>query len=926
MNIYDVWTILEQTTSSKYVVLATAGAFGALKLFFISRLAPRSYYSQAVKTSVLFLGIALTASVFGDIAWVVRTIRIVFSQESHNWFTHFIINTAWCLNPLVPQFLGLFSESISTNQFRFSKRHYCAIAVTTLLVCFSAAITCIGIANVDIIFIRWIFFISRHASSLISLGPIMLPSLLVATYRIYTKECPRILRNQLKWLLFGGIIPFWIAEIIQTFPSSAGPSWITNSYTVVNISNLLLTFSLLYCSRKIIGMRFLDIHDHVKSRTEFQFARDFTSIIEQLSHVTNPKELRHITQRFFKEAFDVPLVKTVLFIRKPNTDSPHAINKDNSMPTNPIAEMAETFVAGHGTESERLAQKHKIFIYDEIAFNRFYKSTEEWERLHNFMESINADIFLPICEKREIIAFIIIDRLARKPEQLYSDVERDEMIIFAEYLGKIINLMQHKNLEILALQEKKLLEELYQKHQEINQYKESIYSFLRPGTEKPIGILLYKNRRFSFSNQAAKELIPINPNIQEGHPLARDLKRIATAAETYKSPQRLQTKDANGDHLVLDAIPNIDHNSVFITVSYPRISDVVRRQIDCLKDPSQWDYLLYLETTKSGKLINQLIPGSGEALLTFKINLLKTALTKQAILLDIPDEDLDPTVELLHHISLRDTLYILTLKGQEHNCDTGIKLFGINKLFNIAPPEPCLFEKLHETGTLFIKNIHLLSMETQQHVAECIKYGMYRPLKSTERINGNVRIICSTNQNLSILAQEGQFSRELFAELQHTRISMPSLHSLPKEELETLAEGFGQQAIGHTDFNNLLSLNQQDKNRLCHIRPTSLVELKNRVQQILSEKSVAEPILHETRFDASYGSNDPVVTEAARLGKRALRDQQIMSQLWLKFKNQAKIATLLGVNRSSVNRRCQDYGLLEETELDSASIEKMIEN
>ena len=44
-------------------------------------------------------------------------------------------------------------------------------------------------------------------------------------------------------------------------------------------------------------------------------------------------------------------------------------------------------------------------------------------------------------------------------------------------------------------------------------------------------------------------------------------------------------------------------------------------QIDLLKDPSKWDYLLYLETTKSGQLINQLIPGSGENLLNYKINL-----------------------------------------------------------------------------------------------------------------------------------------------------------------------------------------------------------------------------------------------------------------------------------------------------------------
>ena len=42
----------------------------------------------------------------------------------------------------------------------------------------------------------------------------------------------------------------------------------------------------------------------------------------------------------------------------------------------------------------------------------------------------------------------------------------------------------------------------------------------------------------------------------------------------------------------------------------------------------------------------------------------------------------------------------------------------------------------------------------------------------------------------------------------------------------------------------------------------------------------------------------------------ALKDPKIMVMLWNKFKNQNKIANILGVNRSSVNRRCKEYGLI----------------
>ena len=47
------------------------------------------------------------------------------------------------------------------------------------------------------------------------------------------------------------------------------------------------------------------------------------------------------------------------------------------------------------------------------------------------------------------------------------------MLVFGSYLGHIINLLQKQNLDTLILKEKELKEELFLKHQEINQYKVS---------------------------------------------------------------------------------------------------------------------------------------------------------------------------------------------------------------------------------------------------------------------------------------------------------------------------------------------------------------------------------------------------------------------------------------------------------------------
>ena len=397
--------------------------------------------------------------------------------------------------------------------------------------------------------------------------------------------------------------------------------------------------------------------------------------------------------------------------------------------------------------------------------------------------------------------------------------------------------------------------------------------------------------------------------MQVGHPLARAIKQIAQKVENYKAPHNAFAKDLHGNTIVLSAVPHLENNHVIIMIHYPDVSDVLKKQIDLLHDPSEWDYLLYLETTESGKLINQLIPGSGEVLLSFKIELLKTALSKKATLLDLPDEDLMPTVELLHHISLRKTLHTLTINGPMKNYDVAIALFGMNPIFGKQNEEKPLLEKLDGNGSLFIKNIHLLDLETQEYLAEFLKYGFYRMFKGNQKIPSNVRIICSTNQNLQHLVQEGKFSQALFNELKQTTLSMPSLITLSEQEFANLADGFTEQAVKTQTFKNLLMLTDKDKTKLVNKRPTSLHELKNKVQQILLNKSKDNEIYQETQFDPAYQMSDPELVQAARLGKKALKDQRIMTMLWEKFKNQNKIATFLGVNRSSVNRRCKEFNL-----------------
>jgi transcriptional regulator of aromatic amino acid metabolism len=477
-------------------------------------------------------------------------------------------------------------------------------------------------------------------------------------------------------------------------------------------------------------------------------------------------------------------------------------------------------------------------------------------------------------------------------------------------LGNVINLLQSRNLETVLAQEKELREELYKKQQENTQYKESIRSFLKNSHQKDIGIIYYKQRRFFFANQAAKEMVPININMLEGHPLTKSIKQVAQLVETYKTPQTVFTTDINSNRLIISGVPHLDHNSVILTISYPDISDIISKQINNLKDPSKWDYLLYLETTQPGQLISRLIPASGEKMLNFKINLLELALTTKALLLELPDEDVKAMVELIHTISMRQKLKTLKLHSPTYGFDTAIMLFGINSVFGKKNTEPPLLEQLDNSGTLFIQNIEFLDLETQEYLAEFIKYGVYRIFKSEQRVTSNARVICSTTNHLPTLVQEGKFSATLFNELKTASLVMPPLLSIDEQEFNELTEGLSEQTIKTDDFKSILELTSRDKRKLTDKRPNSLQQLRERIAQILITKSKETNLYHEIEITPAIEETDPELVQAARLGKHALRDKRLMKLLWHKFKNQNQIAHFLGVNRSSVNRRCKEYNLL----------------
>jgi transcriptional regulator with PAS, ATPase and Fis domain len=876
-----------------------------LKSFFLFHFCNRLINTKKIHHSWFYLLVVLSCSTFEDLTWIVsllhKTKFLVFDYRIVIW----LIRITWSTNILMYQSFALFIESFTSKINRISSHQIFFSFIS------GAFFLCpIGLMfwTFNTILTRPAFEYYAYTAETVYALCFLMPFTLFYSWRKLQKtHSQKILKTQLKTTISFFILPHVIINLYHTFPLTATTGSQSSTVLATACSNIFLTVSLFYCLHKIIRLRFLNFHKHVHSSDNFNFVNNFKTILELLGSATSANEVQLLTQRFFSQIFRTPTASVSLTIRSTeayfNTEQQRInIGKSNSS----IEHFLGSSSNKNNAEVLNYLNKEKILIYDEVEYDDFYNSIQPRKIILAFLEEIQVDLFLPIYEQNNIVGYITVERHARGTE-LYSNIERDEMIVFASFLSKVINLLQNRNLQELLKERKNIIEELYQKHQEINQYKESIRSFLN-NSERGIGIIFYKNRKFMFANQDARDLIEMDPNQQEGHPLTKALKALAKQTFIYKTNTSQLTKSPSGKEIVLASIPQIEHNNVIIIVYCPEMYDTIKQQIDAIRDPSDWDYLLYLETTRSGKLINELIPSNGKVLLNFKIDLLKLALGKKALLLDLPEDDLIPLVELIHHISLRETLHILDLKSHVSNADTAIRLFGINPLYGSNTAIP-LLQKLNKQGTLVIKNIHLLDRESQENLAQFIRYGFYTIFKSEKRVQSDVRIICSTHQDLAPLVQEGQFSRALFNELNQETLVMPQLLTLSHQEINQLVDGFTDQAMTTHEFKSLISLSNRDRDYIAAQRPISLQELKNRVQQLLVHKSKKTGVYHETQFNTAYNITDPKLVEAARLGKHALKDPKLLQLLWNKFKSQNKIALFLDVNRSSVYRRCKEHGI-----------------
>jgi transcriptional regulator with GAF, ATPase, and Fis domain len=253
----------------------------------------------------------------------------------------------------------------------------------------------------------------------------------------------------------------------------------------------------------------------------------------------------------------------------------------------------------------------------------------------------------------------------------------------------------------------------------------------------------------------------------------------------------------------------------------------------------------------------------------------------------------------LNCAALTETLLESELFGHERGAFTGATERKIGK-----------FEAAH-MGTLMLDEIGEMSPAIQAKFLRVLEGHPFERVGGNQQIRVNVRAVAATNRDLEKAVAEGKFRRDLYFRLRVLEIFVPPLRKRPEDVIE-LANHFLDRFNAETG-RRLRGFTPEAFDRMRLYRwPGNVRELKNVVERavVLAQgDSIDAEDLALTSLSTQGESADVVMSRStyepvslAEIEKRHIL-ATLKSTLW----NKSRAATILGIERSTLDRKIRRY-------------------
>ena len=336
----------------------------------------------------------------------------------------------------------------------------------------------------------------------------------------------------------------------------------------------------------------------------------------------------------------------------------------------------------------------------------------------------------------------------------------------------------------------------------------------------------------------------------------------------------------------------------------------------------------------SGKKINyDIMLGSTKEMVDLYKNIGRFSLSNETVFINGENgTGKELLAKILHEFNKKEIGEYLVIHGNINELADkvifGEEIYDGNKLLEVKQSS---LEKA-SNGTILIKEVENLSLETQIKLLEFIETGNFVRINGKEKVNSKTRIICSSSKNLEEMVEENRFYEGLWDKIEKNTLYIPPLRE-KKDDLPELIEYFID------IFNDELKLNIKGVDKLALNKimkynfPNNIKELKSvikasmalaRNEYIIVEDLPAQVI--GTKISKRYGAvhdwvlADWIEGELDMLEKTnegeyydsliSRVERELIRQVLERTKGKkVEAAELLGITRTTLRTKMNSYGL-----------------
>ncbi|MFP4058679.1 MAG: sigma-54-dependent transcriptional regulator [Candidatus Brocadiia bacterium] len=221
------------------------------------------------------------------------------------------------------------------------------------------------------------------------------------------------------------------------------------------------------------------------------------------------------------------------------------------------------------------------------------------------------------------------------------------------------------------------------------------------------------------------------------------------------------------------------------------------------------------------------------------------------------------------------------------------------------------FETAHR-GTIFLDEIAEMSPAVQAKLLRVTQEREFERVGGSDTIPVDVRIICSTNQNLEEAVREGRFREDLYYRVNVVPIVLPPLRER-RDDILLLANHFLER-FAERNNKSFQGISQQAQQKLLRYHwPGNVRELENCIERavVMARGDAIEPGDIALNPDISGLAEDDIASQLVAEGFSVedFERKLIHASLQKTGGNQSRAAELLGLTRRTLQYRIEKYDI-----------------